>query len=174
MLIYKRYLVNLAAIIISKMPTLRFLALNYKQRQISHFVVMNIFETNSFLCSFPHKNYRVLFLKLILSSLVTVSGTKLRRMRVPTQGSSSRQLSKLLNLSPVDAWYWKYIIVYTWFLILSLTRVCLITMLNHICACLMNSGKRETQIMDVSTRILTAIRRGIQPQIKADYQVIFE
>ena len=115
MLIYKRYLVNLAAIIISKMPTLRFLALNYKQRQISHFVVMNIFETNSFLCSFPHKNYRVLFLKLILSSLVTVSSSKLWLMTVPTQGLSSRQLSKLGNLSWVDAWYWKPI---------NITHVC--------------------------------------------------
>ena len=55
-------------------------------------------------------------------------------------------------------------------------------MLN-ICMCLMKSGKREARIVkadygcvNLNTLILkylTTIQCGIQPQIKADYQVIF-
>ena len=53
--------------------------------------------------------------------------SKLRRIGVPTQVSSSRHLSKLWYLSWVDARYWKPIIVYTRFPIHSQTQVCLIT-----------------------------------------------
>ena len=45
-------------------------------------------------------------------------------IRVLTQGSSSRQLSKLWYLKWVEARYWKPLIVYTRFTIFSQTRVC--------------------------------------------------
>ena len=53
---------------------------------------------------------------------------KLQRIRVLTWGLPSRRLSKLWFLSWVDAQYWKPIILYTWFSILSPTRVCPITL----------------------------------------------